>query len=187
MNGSNHRAGPSVRLPCSGRRKKITPVEFNGAHNCHCSLRLETGREIILDQLAQSRTYDGLLEGTPNRASNERSIEWAMECARKGNESLGEPYLIEPERRDYLRESGDMQAILEQQHNRPAELKRIPEWLPQIECVGVFSSIQPARDEYKDASSLTGVWYQEDFGFDPHAIERLRAVNWEQHATDWEY
>ena len=66
-------------------------------------------------------------------------------------------------------------------------MKRIPEWLPQIECVGTFRSIRPARDTTKDASSLVIVWYQDDFGLDPHAIERLRVVDWDQHATDWEY
>lgn len=162
-------------------------MDFNIAHNCHCSLRLETGREIILDQLTQSRTYAGLLEGTPNRASNELSIEWALERAQKGNESLGQPYLVEPERRDYLREPGDMQPILDRQHDRPAELQRIPEWLPGIECVGMFRSVQPARDKSQDASSLTVVWYQNDFGLDPYAMERLRAIDWEEHATDWQY
>jgi hypothetical protein len=128
-----------------------------------------------------------LLEGTPNNASNDGTIKWALDRARKDNEWLGEPYLIEPERRDDLRECGDMQSVLDRQGDRPVEMKHIPEWLPQIECVGVFHSIHPARDKSKDASSLTVVWYQDDFGFDSRAIERLRSVDWDQHATDWEY
>ena len=130
-------------------------MEYNIAYHCHCSLRLDTGREITLDKLTQSRAYAGLLEGTPNKASNDRRIQWALERVKKDNESLGEAYLIEPERRDYLRERGDMQSVLDRQHNRPVEMKRIPEWLPQIECVGMFRSIRPARDTTKDVSSLS--------------------------------
>jgi hypothetical protein len=162
-------------------------VEFDSVYNCHCSLRLATGREITLDKLSQSRAYSGLLEGTPNKASNDHSIQWALERAKQDNESLGEPFLVPPERRDYFREQGDMQSVLDRQHDRPAHMRHIPEWLPQIVCVGVFRSIQPARDKTKDASSLTIVWYQDDFGLDPQASERLRAVDWDQHATDWEY
>jgi hypothetical protein len=63
-------------------------------------------------------------------------------------------------------------------------MKHVPEWLPQIECVGVFRSINPAQDK---ASSLTILWYQDDFGVDWQAFERLRIVDWDQHAIDWEY
>ena len=162
-------------------------MEYNIAYHCHCSLRLDTGREITLDKLSQSRAYSGLLEGAPNKASNDRTIQWALERAKRDNDSLGEPILIPPERRDYLREHGDMQSVLDRQDDRPPEMKRIPEWLPQIECVGVFRSIRPARDQSKDASSLTIVWYQDDFGLDARAVEQLRSVDWEKHATDWEY
>ena len=127
------------------------------------------------------------MEGTPNKKSNDLDIKWSLEHAKQANESDGQIYLLEPERRDYFRENGDMQSVIDQQDNRPVELKHIPEWLPQILCVGLFRSIQLARDQTKDGSSLTIVWYQDDFGFDRHAIERLRQVDWDKHATDWEY
>jgi hypothetical protein len=162
-------------------------VEFNIAYNCHCSLRLETGREIYLDTLTQSRAYAGLLEGTPNKKSNDLAIEWILKRTRKDNEFTGGPFLIEPERRNYLRTPGDMQSVLDRQGNRPPEMRHIPEWLPQIVCVGVFSSLQPARDTTKNASLLTIVWYQDDFGLDSQAMERVRLVDWDQHAVDMEY
>ena len=166
---------------------KVLPLEFNTAYNCHCSLRLATGRVITLDKLSQARAYAGLLEGTPNKASNDHSIQWVLERAKGDNGSLGEPILVPPERRDYFREPGDMQSVIDRQHDRPASIKHSPEWLPQIVCVGVFRSIQPARDNTKEASSLTIVWYQDDFGLDLEAAERLRTVDWDRHATDWEY
>jgi hypothetical protein len=162
-------------------------VEFDGSYNCDCILRLASGREIVLDKLTQSRTYAGLLEGDPNRKSNNLSIRWLVEQVARDNPDIGEPYLIEPLRRDYFLDPGDMQADIDRQLDRPDELKHIPEWLPPIVCVGEFHSLQPARDNTKDASSLIIVWYQSDFGLDSDAIENLRLVDWDTHATDWEY
>ena len=161
-------------------------MDFDNAYNVHCSLRLISGREIILDRITLSRTYAGLLEGTPNERSNDLSIKWAMDRVRR-DAPQGQLHLIEPERRDYFRHPGDMQSVLDRQQERPLELKHIPEWLPQIECVAEFHSIGPVRDSTKDASSLTILWYQNDFGLDEVSIERLRNVDWDQHATDWEY
>jgi hypothetical protein len=127
------------------------------------------------------------LEGTPSKRSNDQSIKWHLDQIEREPNSLGKPYLIDPDRRDYFRERGDMQSTIERQSNRPEELRHIPEWLPQVVCVGDFRSIQPARDQTKDVSSLIIVWYQDDFGFDAQAIDRLRAVDWDRYATDWEY
>ena len=162
-------------------------MEIDSDYNWHGSLRLATGREITLDKLSQSRTYSGLIEGTPNKALNDRSIRWVLERTKQDNESLGEPFLIPPERRDYFSEQGDMQSVLDRQQDRSATMRHIPEWLPHIVCVGVFESFQPAHDKSKDASSLTIVWYQDNFGLDPQVAERLREVDWDQHATDWEF
>ncbi len=162
-------------------------MEFDDVYNCHCTLRLDSGREIVLDKLTQSRAYAGLLEGTPNRKSNDLSIKWHLERAERDNSNMGKPYLITPERRDYFREPGDMQSTIDRQSNRPEELKHIPEWLPNIVCIGKFRSLRPARDNTKHASSLIIIWYQDDFGFDTLAINRLQGIDWDRHATDWEY
>lgn len=162
-------------------------MEFDDSYNCHCILQLASGREIILDKLTQSRTYAGLLEGTPNRKSNDLSIRWLLQRIARENPEMAESYLIEPQRRDYFLDPGDMQADIDRQRDRPVELKHIPEWLPPIVCVGEFRSLQPARDNTKHASSLIVVWYQDDFGLDSVATEPLRLVDWEKLATDWEY
>ena len=162
-------------------------MEFDDVYNCRCLLLLHSGREITLDKLTQSRVYAGLLEGTPSKRSNDQSIRWHLDQIESESSTLGKPYLIDPERRDYFRERGDMQSTIERQSARPEKLRHVPEWLPQIVCVGDFRSIQPARDQTKDASSLIIVWYQDDFGMDSQAVDRLRAVDWNRYATDWEY
>jgi hypothetical protein len=162
-------------------------MDFDISYNVRCVLRLTSGREVVLDKLSQSRTYAGLLEGTPNKRSNDHDIQWALDEARRDPASLGEPFLFEPERRDYLRAPGDMQSVLDSQGNRPSGFQHIPEWLPQIQCIGIFHSLRPVRDRTKHASSLTIVWYQDDFGIDASAIDRLRSVDWDHHAIDFEF
>ncbi|MCA9165989.1 MAG: hypothetical protein KDA62_23540, partial [Planctomycetales bacterium] len=63
------------------RQQRVAAMEYNVAYHCHCSVRLDSGRTITLDKLTQSRAYAGLLEGTPNKASNDRAIQWALERA----------------------------------------------------------------------------------------------------------
>lgn len=148
---------------------------------------MSSGRSIILDRLIQARTYGGMLEGTPNKRLNDESIQWALDDARGLRQSVGQPLLIAPDRRDYKVTPGDMQPVLDGQSNRPPEMRHIPEWLPLVQCIGIFSSISPARDRSKDASSLTILWFQDDFGINPAAIDIIRRINWEQHAADWSY
>jgi hypothetical protein len=163
-----------------------------------------------LDKITQARTYAGLLEGTPNKKLNDRLIADAIQRASK-NPSVGqqpaasgfmswvfgrkseksspsEPiYLLPPTRRDYAEEPGDMQHVLDRQKDYPPQMMHIPEWLPEIECAGVFRSFQPARDPLRDMSMLTIVWYQESFGLVRADLEKLRDVDWEHYAEDGDY
>lgn len=174
------------------------------------SLKLASGRVIILDKLTQSRTYAGLLEGTPNKRLNDRLIAEAVQRASKNSFIVPAPgargflekwfgrrqdnlatseltCLIAPERRDYVEEPGDMQHILDRQKDHPPHMKHLPEWLPNIECAGVFRSYQPARDPSRDMSMLTIVWYQESLGLVRADLEKLRDVDWEHYAEDGDY
>ena len=63
----------------------------------------------------------------------------------------------------------------------------VPEWLPSVECIGLFNSHRAARNSDMDASCLTIVWFQDDFGLDDGAVDRLRDVDWDSLATDWSY
>ncbi len=112
--------------------------------------------------------------GAPGPKWNNGIIENALLSAAKMSCALGPPYLIEPKR--YFVET------IEQSNPQYNE-----EWLPQIECIGVFSSLGPVRDMTKDASSLIVVWYQPEFGLDKNAIEEIRNIDWDKYAIDWEY
>ncbi len=151
------------------------------------SFTLLSGRSISLNELIQFRTYGGLIEGTPDGEANDRFIEWALDRARKSSVENGEPALIAPDRRNFDRTPGDMDAIIEFKKQRPKAFQRLPEFMPDITCIGTFRSAQPAHDSGKDGSSLTVVWYQSNFGFDHVAIDKLRALDWENLAVDWEY
>ncbi len=174
------------------------------------SVRFTSGRVVILDKITQARTYAGLLEGTPNKRLNDQLIAEAIQRAsknpsggqqpeaggfmnwvfgRKGKKSsLPEPIcLVAPDRRDYAEEPGDMQHVLDRQKDYPPQMMHIPEWLPEIECAGVFRSFQPARDALRDMSMLTIVWYQESFGLVRADLEKLRDVDWDRYAEDGDW
>jgi hypothetical protein len=173
------------------------------------SVRLNSGRVVILDKITQSRTYAGLLEGTPNKKLNDQFIAEAIQRAsknpfgapqetggfmrwvfgRKGERSSPpEPIsLVTPARRNYAEEPGDMQHVLDRQKDYPPQMMHIPEWLPEIECAGVFRSFQPAKDPLRHMSMLTIVWYQESFGLVRADLEKLRDVDWDRYAEDGDW
>ena len=149
-------------------------LEFDDAYECSCIVKLCSGREIALERLTQSRTYAGHLEGVPNPKWNDMLIADALERATQMCGRLGPAILIAP-KRNASEPTGDI------------DVRYVEEWLPQIECIGEFHSISPARDMAKDASSLTIVWYQCEFGIESASIDEIRKVEWERFASDWEY
>ena len=121
-----------------------------------------------------------MLGGHPSDTSNDWMIEKAVEDVEK-NHCLGggKAYLIQPQRRDYMREPGDMKEIIESR-------TRKVEWLPLVRCVGVFSSFRPARDQSKDVSYLTILWFQDAFAMPiaQDVLNQIKATNWNELATD---
>lgn len=137
-------------------------------------LKLASGREITLNRIMQSRTYAGLLEGAPNPKWNDRIIADALERATQMPCVLGPAVLISPKR-------------VPPKPTSDSDVWYVEEWLPPIECIGDFQSISPAHDMSRDASSLTIVWYQHDFGIDSNAIDEIQTVDWDRCASDWDY
>jgi hypothetical protein len=55
--------------------------------------------------------------------------------------------------------------------------------------VGVFDSFPPARDQLEHGSSLTIVWFQENFALpiDKTVLDSIQAIDWNAVAWDWSY
>ncbi|MEM7013295.1 MAG: hypothetical protein AAF585_17625 [Verrucomicrobiota bacterium] len=145
-------------------------------------MTLNDGRSIDLKALYQEMTYGGLLEGTPDAKSNKTALKHLVKRAQ--NEfahPTHKPYLIDPPRRDYLRDPGDMDSLSFKWQK--------PEWMPSIACIGQFESVAPARDESKHASTLTIVWLQSDYAMPiaPECVEAIRSIDWVKHAIDFIY
>lgn len=160
----------------------MSTFEYDNAFNAHREITLITGRRIFLDSLHQSLTYRGLLAGTPCADNNDDLINRTVQEAHTLFERFS--LLIEPERRSFRREPGDMDQIL---GNVSGD--RITEWLPEITSIGSFWSFQPARDQTKCQSFLTIIWFQPHFGLPDERFvkEKLCVIDWEAHAADFDW
>lgn len=155
-------------------------LDYADSFHLHCTLLLNSGRKIILERFDQSMTYVGLFLGTPNRELNDYLIQEAVSKAKKDYAYGTQPYLIFPKRRDYLREPGDMQEL------RNNSLSHVPEWLPMVTCIADFFDVRPVQDKNKALSSLTVVWFQDEFALpiSPSILKHIQCLDWERLATD---
>jgi hypothetical protein len=155
-------------------------LRYNIAYHLRCQLALRSGRTVTLEALDQRMTYAGLLEGTPDAKSNEWHIKHALREASRHCVLGAKPYLIPPSRRDYRREPGDMQGIIERSPHRT------PEWLPMVQCIGSFYDVVKARNPARDLSVLVVVWFQDGYALpilEP-ALSHLLTIDWESLAID---
>ena len=147
--------------------------------------RTPSGRSLILRHLLQTLHYSGLTEGCPSEKTNNWHIDAAIDRAQKCQYTIGTPYLIEPTRRDYLREPGDMDRMRNSPF--PKSFGKYPEWLPVIECIGCFKSSSTTGNVMND-SFLTIVWFQNDFArpIPEDILERILSLDWDSLSTDIE-
>ena len=157
-------------------------MEYDTDYHLHCKITLDSGRTIILEELHQKQTYAGLKEGLPYTSLNDRHVDWALETAQKICINESEPLLITPDRRNYLREPGDMEHFRSYSGGRP-------EWLPLVRCIAGFKSIFPARNCNMDGSYLVLVWFQNEFAppINNAALQKIKSINWESSAVDFEF
>lgn len=147
-------------------------MEYNSSYHAHCDLTLSSGRSVRLLYLSQSFTYGGWQEGVPDSRINDQIVESAARRAKEKYQR--EPVLLKPRRRDYLRSP---------EHRDPDT-----EWLPVIESLCVLRSLSPARDLECDYSSVTVVWYQDEFGLPTgDFLEQFKQIDWERYAEDGDY
>jgi uncharacterized protein (TIGR02996 family) len=139
-------------------------------------IRLRSGRVVCLLEIRQFCIYEGLLEGLPTTELNQRIIEELL-AEERNRPPGGEPYLIRP-----------VETPIERPRDRPYPFGQ-PARLPGIGCVGRFSSSQPARDPRRHFSELVVIWFQGEFALpiDPQVWEQLLLIDWDQHATGYDY
>ncbi|MFF7473228.1 hypothetical protein [Streptomyces sp. NPDC008092] len=139
---------------------------------------LASGRLVGLSRLRLSSTYEGLLEGYPHQALNDRRVSRLLAAA--AAEYPRTPTHLVPPPREHpddgrARHAGPF---------GPAE------FLPPVACIGLFDSAPVAQDvdPVLHGSSLAVVWFQATpqppSGHD--ADQGLREVAWEELAEDYE-
>lgn len=132
---------------------------------------------IYLDTLHQTRTYAGLLEGVPTQEMNQRLLQDAIRTATVMFKPAP-PFLIPA-----------VQTPIDMGSGRKYPFGT-PMALPPIRCIATFNSYFPTREgEGADASTMTLIWYQQEFAMpiDPKVREAIRAIDWLKEATDFEW
>lgn len=145
------------------------------------SINLNSGREIVLDELSQHHTYAGLIEGKPNVKMNKRIIDTNIKAARKKLWFDVEPVLISP-----------IEKFMELGHYEIGGGRELYDsdrkTLPGIVCLSCWNCYEPARDEMRMGSVLKIVWFQDIFALpiDNSIVEQIKAVDWEKYAKDYD-
>jgi hypothetical protein len=129
-----------------------------------------------LRALRQFHVYEGLLEGLPTTEMNQRVVERMVDEERR-RLGGGEPYVIRP-----------VETPIKYRRGRPYPFGQ-PNSVPGVGCVGRFHSFQPARDSARDCSELVVIWFQDEFALpiEPSIWEQLLGIDWDQHASDYDY
>ena len=140
-------------------------------------LRLKSGRQIYLEEIAQWRTYGCLLEGIPRKQLNDEIIANSIPIARNKISYSGPIHLVQPR----------IKAIkLTRDKSQTSRLGSKYEQIPSITCAAIFDSPQPARDKACFSSSLIILWFQDNWAMpiDSHILIKIRNVDWDKLAED---
>ncbi len=137
------------------------------------SFRLGDGREILLTELYQYRTYEGYLEGVPHPYI---AFKQALDVARsKYDWNDTDPIVLPPIKYVGTYVNNDFRS----------------DWVtvPLICSIACFSSNSPAKDSTKTNSDAVVIWFQDRFGLDldERTVGQLQAMNWNAGAVDWSY
>ena len=171
---------PEKPAPCPTASSNLS---YEEPYNLRCGLRLSSGRRVTLTSFRQARTYLGLIEGLPDTDSSTFFIRGALKTAEESFHPRSKPVLLPPARRDYFRTPGDMAAA-----KRGAFAGRNIEWLPLVTCIAQFDSVMPARDPEMQGSTLSVVWFQDEWAMpiDQAALEAIKKLDWDNLATDFD-
>jgi hypothetical protein len=146
-------------------------------------IKMDSGREIFIDEISQHRTYWGLLEGLPHPEMNEKIIESCLERARIKLGFEVEPVLICPPETPIKANINPNDNFRKHYYERYPPVK-----IPDIAIISVWNCYEPARNPDKMASALKIVWFQDKFAFpiDENIIEQIKKINWVHYAKDYD-
>jgi hypothetical protein len=155
------------------------------------NITLDSGRGIVLSRLEQWRAYEGVLAGMPNRAMNGRIMDEVRSRAQPHCLEGAAPYLVPPrlmpvETRPASAESLKRTGMTAEQ-SAARDQQMHYEQLPAVVCVAVFNSDGLSKPDSEPYSSLTMIWFQDDFALpvDAQVLAHIQSLDWEALARDW--
>lgn len=139
-------------------------------------LKLQTGRMVMLRELRQYGTYEGLLNGLPTKERNQKRLAHLIEEEGRNRYNTA-PYLIEPAERTLELPKGDVYPF------------GTPSALPAVTCICRLESFAPTPRGTGDASGLVVIWFQNVFQYPPpgEIDAQLKAIDWDGLAGNFEY
>src|SRR4051794_8811105 len=128
---------------------------------------LPSGRWLHLQELRQYHTHEGLLEGLPTAEWNRQRLEHLVGEYRDAPYP-GDPYLVRPAETPIEYRDGQRYPF------------GTPSALPDVTCIGRFTSHEPARDKAAEYSGLVVIWFQKEFAMpiDQAVGDHLRSLDW---------
>jgi len=161
--------------------KRISDYFFKGPQ-----ITLNSGIVINLQNLKQHLTYATVLEGIPwgpyFNGYVENQVRWFKEERKKYGEDNPAFVVIEPEVLDLPVSAG----VLQSMHKF---YKKEPVSIAPVACRGRFENPNAVRGGDKfEFSVLTIFWFQQEFlsPIPEYVIERIKGIDWEAVAENWE-
>ena len=134
----------------------------------HSEYQLKCGREVVLRDLRQWRTDEGVIEGRRPPHRNGKLLADLFERVR--DEAIGVSMYL---------------GNVECGERTDAAPFGTPRDLPRVSCRARFVSYEPARERDKMCSEVTLIWFQDDFGIQGELDDALADVDW--NACAWDY
>ena len=142
-------------------------MEYSESYKTNCKITLDSGIEIIMDELKQERFYAGTLEGGPQKEHTDATIEYFKKEKKKHE------LFIEPPQINTRFEDGSASIYV---------------WLPQILCRANFHSIYH-KDPDLDESYGTIIWFQDLFALpiQDNVLRQIKKMDWYKHSFESNY
>jgi hypothetical protein len=140
----------------------------------HPIVIIDNDVEVGIDHIDQSRTYGGLIEGLPTDRLN-KTILGRVKTKAKERSHSDAIYLIEPK-----------QTPIEYDGRYPFGK---PMRLPSITCIMSVYSYKVFRDQSKMGSSLTIIWFQDEYAFPIQSdiIQKIKEIPFREICEEFDH